>query len=318
MALKPARRIYSFSDANLTETADKVLLACGRDIADFTARFSFDAADLTAAEGLRDTFIEFPIDENFSNAVSEAVIEKNKAMKKVDQFVSDILLMADLQYPVGDSKRARFEFPGYGKRKENERLGVAETVLDNANANIGDLDERGLSALMITNFGDAISAAREKLRIKIQTVQDRDAKSRDRVLAGNTLYSKLIEICKIGRQLYENTDESKYNDYIINPSHADDTEVVTGSPAPNAIHIPTVSFSAGSNRIVFENKGGDSLIIYFAAEVDDEPGVLAQTVAAGGTWEGTAEDLGWNATSTPNFLVKNPNGVIGAFVMAVD
>jgi hypothetical protein len=137
-------------------------------------------------------------------------------------------------------------------------------------------------------------------------VSERDSATQNRAQKGNALYDKVVELCNVGKHIYEDTDEAKYNDYVIIHTHAAGSQVVTGTPAPNAIHIPDVVVDDSANVIAFDNTGTVPLTIYFAADVTDMPdvGTTVNEVAAGIKKSDTAAVLGWSA-GTPILLVLN-------------
>lgn len=51
--------------------------------------------------------------------------------------------------------------------------------------------------------------------------------TQNRVLAGNSVYAELVRLCDIGKTLFQDSDEAKYNDYVLNlyigPVPAEDT-----------------------------------------------------------------------------------------------
>jgi len=65
--------------------------------------------------------------------------------------------------------------------------------------------------------------------VKQDAVKNRDIKTQDRIIKGNAVFKEITRLCNSGKSLFVNTDEAKYNDYVIHntPSGTDETPLVT-------------------------------------------------------------------------------------------
>ena len=301
MALKPLRRNYSFSDGELLDTSERIILAANRDAADL-ARFGFTAAKLAAVATARDAFYSFPQDEFYSGDMMAKTRDKNIAMGAMGNAAEEIVQRAILKFKKDSGEVARFKFQGYAKFKEAEKVMACETVVDAANLFLAQLADFGLTAAIISDLQTKIEAAKTARRTKADAVMTRDQKVGERVSLGNELYTMLTEIADTGKTLYENTDETKYNDYVLYGS--DGTQTVSGTSPAAQIHAPSVSFDSEEQGFKFTNNGPKNLIIYFAADPTDEPTAITKSVDVGATVPMTAGELGWSATNV-YFLIKN-------------
>ncbi len=57
-------------------------------------------------------------------------------------------------------------------------------------------------------------------------IADRDIIQEDRVEAGNVIYTSLINFTNAGRNIWETSDVSKYNDYLIYNTESGEAETV--------------------------------------------------------------------------------------------
>jgi hypothetical protein len=69
---------------------------------------------------------------------------------------------------------------------------------------------------------DALETEAQLFEDKLNSVAEgkklRDDKARERVDLANELYDFVVLYCKIGKLIWENVNEAKYNDYIIYPT----------------------------------------------------------------------------------------------------
>lgn len=78
---------------------------------------------------------------------------------------------------------------------------------------------------------DALAASATEFLARLGEQQDAEAaqgRAADGIiLAGNALYTELIDLCGIGKALYATTDARKYEDYVV-----------TDTPPPAAPPVP--------------------------------------------------------------------------------
>ncbi|MDQ2771601.1 MAG: hypothetical protein M3Y54_14010 [Bacteroidota bacterium] len=78
---------------------------------------------------------------------------------------------------------------------------------------------------------DTLAASTAEFLARLGELQDAEAargRAADgRILAGNALYTELIDLCGIGKALYATTDARKYQDYVVA-----DTPAPATPPAP--------------------------------------------------------------------------------------
>ena len=101
-------------------------------------------------------------------------------------------------------------------------------LLDWATAHAAKYQAQGLTPTQL----EALAAENEKylLALKAQrlAISNRSAITQSRQKALNALYDELAALCGIGQGLFKQTDVSKYDDYVIDPTvHSD-----TMPPAP--------------------------------------------------------------------------------------
>ena len=102
-------------------------------------------------------------------------------------------------------------------------------LLDYAHAHVDEYKDQGLTSKQL----DALGLENEKylaaLKKQRKAISDRGATTQTRQTTLNALYDELAALCGIGQGLFKQTDVSKYDDYVIDPSEGAD------NPAPPAV-----------------------------------------------------------------------------------
>ncbi|MCX6153292.1 MAG: hypothetical protein NT007_03945 [Candidatus Kapabacteria bacterium] len=78
-----------------------------------------------------------------------------------------------------------------------------------------DLTSVGLTDAMIDDLEDTAQLMEDSMN-EIATAQEtRDIKAVERIEKGNELYALVSRYCEIGKYIWEDVNEAKYNDYVI-------------------------------------------------------------------------------------------------------
>lgn len=317
MAKKPTKRTYPFSDGTLVQTADDIIAFGTRDLADIGG-FGYTALEIGAIQTIRDTFFGFPVDEFYSGEISVATAAKNAAVATMANRAEDIVMIASRTYGDASPTMSLFGFTGFGKRRDPDKLMVCKTIHKVATDRLAELTAKGLTAGILTDFLGEINAADLAFTTKNIKVSERDSKTQERIILGNSLYAKIVELCKVGKHVYEDTDEAKYNDYVINESNAPGTQVSSGNPAPNAIHIPSVTVDDSGDNIILDNTGTTDIVVYFAEDVTEMPDLTTAAVVVAATKKAAdAGTLGWTATKDKLLLFNKSTTTAGEFEVKV-
>lgn len=95
-------------------------------------------------------------------------------------------------------------------------------LLDWATAHVATYKDQGLTLAQL----QTLAAENEKyllaLKTQRQAISTRSATTQTRQTALNALYDELAALCGIGQGLFKQTDVSKYDDYVIDPTEHSD------------------------------------------------------------------------------------------------
>lgn len=242
------RTNYKMSNADLCMFTSNLITFMTRDSAEFAAR-GVDSTDITALETLSNAFEIFPPDEYYKSAVSGYVDTKNNTR---DVCTADIQLISGYFEQKWGEKNFRYKqlrIKGIHIMSDNNFLVSCRNVAAVAEEYLSDLTAEGLTQTDI----DALTANAQTFEDNLNSIASaialRDEKAQERALKGNELYSYVSKYCKLGKIIWENVDEAKYNDYVIYPTvHSRlskpqnvAVEYVGGSPPLNHISWDAVT-----------------------------------------------------------------------------
>ena len=207
-------REYIFPDAVLKQKADEFINLIDRDIAEFTDR-GYTLAKKTEFTNARDAVDNFPSDEQLETIKIELTAQKDAARNALAKTMRTILNMAQNVYGLASAKYKEFGASDLARQSDAELVRNARIMTVTAEKYLTDLASEGLSADKITT----LSTQRDTLDLAIDAqakgISDRDVATEDRVETLNILYRLLIKHAGIGQDIFYETDEAKYNDYVI-------------------------------------------------------------------------------------------------------
>lgn len=92
---------------------------------------------------------------------------------------------------------------------------------------------QGLTPQDIAGLSTAASLLDISIDAQHKAIEDRDLATEARITAGNILWDEISRLCSIGKSLYEDEDEAKYNDYVLTTSAAGGASPENAAAAPN-------------------------------------------------------------------------------------
>lgn len=214
MPLKPVRRTYGCSDATLQATADQIANCVTRDIADF-AVYDIDAASVTTFKATITTFSDKTTDDESLGDQKMETDAKNTLRKELEDLLRLIRTAAQLKY--GNSgKYRKFGFDRFTELSDNNLVRMIRRVIrvltelqTEMTVSFPSVADK-IAAL--TTKGNAFDEAVDAI---IDKKNARDIATQARIIAGNAVYTELYRLTTIGKALYQDTNEAKYNDYVL-------------------------------------------------------------------------------------------------------
>jgi hypothetical protein len=217
MMIKPLDRDYTLSDSELLLFASGLLSLMNRDSVQFS-NYGILAADITALSDKADDFDEYPTDAEYKGLVTIAAQVKDAVRKQLHVEVRGVSDRAIIKWGAGSGQYKRFEVKDLANMPDKDLLFAARRTLRIGTEYLSDLTDEGLTQAIL----DSLEALAQDFEDKINALRDsvsvRDTKTEERIGLGNELYALVAKYCEIGKIIWKETSEARYNDYIIYPT----------------------------------------------------------------------------------------------------
>ena len=225
------KRVYHFADSWLIELSNRTKTFITRDISEF-AGFNVDAAAVTTFDGEINAFEAFETDEEFAGLQSEATEAKDSAMDTVKSDIRNIMTRVESKHKPKTARYRRFGTKDLNEMYNGQVLSCGRRVARVATAVLADYTDVGLTAGIITALETKCQTLEDRIDDQANAIADRDIATEDRIEMGNALYEKMMNYCSFGQQIWVETDEAKYNDYVIYTSSGSLAQPILGTLLP--------------------------------------------------------------------------------------
>lgn len=206
-------RIYKMADGELKQTADSLQQTVTRDAADFATR-NIGATQQSAYQAMIDAFDATSTDEELKGMLTDAVEQKNAVANKLRIAIRPIRNMAEIAYN-SKGKFSAFGFGDMGNMPDSELYRLARRVVRVCGKLMVDMQLQGLTTAQVTALDTLATNFDKKIDAVEDAVETRDLETQDRIIKGNTLWAETVRLASIGKSLYEDTNEAKFNDYVL-------------------------------------------------------------------------------------------------------
>jgi hypothetical protein len=191
-----------------------------RDANEFSDR-GIDAGDISAFESLGNAFEIFPPDSFYQADVSIAADNKNITRADLTTKVRSIVQCAIMKWGDGSPQYRKFGTKKMSVISDMKFLTMCRLVVTTSTGYLADLSSVGLTQDMIDDVSTGSQTFEDNLNAINEAISIRDIKTGERVNNGNVLYSFVVKYCQIGKFIWDDVDETKYNDYVIYPKKPD-------------------------------------------------------------------------------------------------
>lgn len=205
-------RKYRFKDSELLLLAEKILSNFKRDSREFEV-YNYNKQDVNDQfEKLMRDFADIKSDDFMKAKVGIATETKDNAANDITKFMTSIRVRARVLW--GEKSTKYKMFPST-QVPHKELVRLASKYIHVMNEYYAELSERGITQDMINQLNDYKNALDKALDEQARIMSERDMLTEERKQKGNKLYDFVSEISKIGKDIWNSTNETKYNDYVI-------------------------------------------------------------------------------------------------------
>jgi len=220
MKKQPVHRDYNFPDPELYARCVERIQYIRRDAKEFL-NYAYNEEKIANFEALCKRFTELPTDDELLGEQMVATQKKYDQREKLKTAIRNVMTRVETKY---DNRTGRYRKFGTAKLHEMSDphlLLCAHRVMRVATAQMPFLAEAGLRDTHVDNVRHACADFENALHIQLDKVSERDISVENRVELCNEMYREFVLVCNIGKDIWAETNRSKYDNYCIYESNAE-------------------------------------------------------------------------------------------------
>ena len=220
MKKQAGHRMYNYPDADLYVQCIERIKFANRDKKKFT-EYGYDVDRLKKFHTMCEKFRGLPDDDELVGDQMLTTDKKKEASEKLKTAIRSIMTRVAIKYNNRSGRYRKFGTAKMGDMTDPQLLFCGRRVARVARAQIDFLSEVGVNENNIKRVADACAGFENALNIQHDKVSDRDIAVERRIEQGNKIYTELIVLCNIGKDIWAENDPIKYEQYVIYESNND-------------------------------------------------------------------------------------------------
>jgi hypothetical protein len=218
MKKQEGHRKHNFPDADLHQICMEHIRFAHRDIDLFEA-YGYDLERLKGFKAKCDKFRDLPDDEELLGDQMISTEKKYKAGEKLKASIRSLMTRVGIKYNNRTGRYRKFGTSKLGDMSDAQLLFCARRVVRVARQQIDFLAEVGVNENTIGKIAEAAQEFENQVNIQADKIADRDIGVENRMVFGNEIYDELVLLCNIGKDIWDNKDLAKYENYCLYESN---------------------------------------------------------------------------------------------------
>jgi DNA-binding transcriptional MerR regulator len=218
MKKQAGHRLYNVSDADLYVQCMEALRNAHRDLELFT-QYGYGVDRLKAFKSLCDQFRGLPDDDEMVGEQMITTEKKNMAAEKLKTAIRSLMTRVAMKYHDRTGRYRKFGTAKLGDMSDPQLLFCGRRVARVARQQIDFLADVGVNENVIQRVLDACTEFENAMNIQQDKLHDRDIAVERRMDQGNKLYTELVVLCDIGKDIWAERDRVKYDQYCLYESN---------------------------------------------------------------------------------------------------
>jgi hypothetical protein len=218
MKKQPGHRLYNVPDADLYVQCLETIKNVHRDLEHFK-QYGYDVERLKGFKATCDRFQALPDDDEMVGDQMIVTEKKDTASEKLKNAVRSVMTRVEMKYNNRTGRYRKFGTAKMGDMTDPQLLFCGRRVVRVARQQIDFLSEVGLTEQIITRVQDACQDFENAMNIQQDKIADRDISVERRMEIGNQIYSEMIVVCNIGKDIWAEKDPIKYEQYVVYESN---------------------------------------------------------------------------------------------------
>jgi hypothetical protein len=206
--------LYRMSLADLIALKDKVIFLIDRD-GTILVSYGIDDATKEFLDTTTETLMALPSDVYLKGQVGVATQDRNDTADAIKVAIRDIMLRPKLKWGEDSPEYRSFGTVGMDKLDHPHLYFCANIVVQVAEVYLTQLSPFGLTQEIIDALKTLNATYHQQIIDKVKAVALRDTYTEQRITLANQLYSRIVQICEVGKTYWFDKNEANYNDYVI-------------------------------------------------------------------------------------------------------
>lgn len=218
MKKQQINRKHNYPDADLYLQCIEKLRAANRDLEIFK-QYGYDLERMKKFKAMCDRFRELPDDDELVGDQMLLTEKKYKAADKLRAAIRSLMTRVKMKFNDRTGRYRKFGTSKLGDMTDAQLLFCARRVVRVARQQIDFLDEVGVNENILGKIMDASREFENAVNLQQDKVADRDIGVERRTSRGNEIYDELVTLCEIGKDIWDNKDKAKYEQYCLYESN---------------------------------------------------------------------------------------------------
>lgn len=236
MKKQPGQRNFNMPDPDLYVMCMERIRLAHRDQAHFE-KYGYSLDRLKGFANQCEQYKNLPDDHEMVGDQMISTEKKGAAADRLRAAIRGVMTRVAMKFHDKTGRFRKFGTSKLGDMTDPHLLFCARRVVRVARAQLDFLPETGLNENHIRKVADAATDFEQALNIQHDRWHDRDIAVEQRMNLGNKIYVELVKVSDIGKNIWELTDRTKYDQYCIYESNADykrelKARKATHEPAP--------------------------------------------------------------------------------------
>ncbi|MEO1437388.1 MAG: hypothetical protein AAFV80_17730 [Bacteroidota bacterium] len=220
MKKQAVHREYNIPDADLyIQCIDRLRMA-KRDIEQFKT-YGYGIERVNQFIKMCDNFSKLPSDDELVGNQMLSTEKKYTSAEAVKTAIRSVMTRVNMKYSNRSGRYRKFGTAKMGDMTDAQLLFCGRRVVRVARQQAEFLADSGLREEHLHRVIEACKQFEQALNIQQDKVSDRDIAVENRIEQGNKLYRELVTLCNIGKDIWAESNKSKYEGYVLYESNAD-------------------------------------------------------------------------------------------------
>lgn len=208
---------FHMTFGKLVQKSDDIVSSANEDY-DVLTGFGVTHQMIDSIVTLRGVFVALPTDVELGAVKVGQTALKDAKAAEVRKAIRQITVRVGLKYGKKSWQVKKFKHGDISQLSDSDLCRAAGAIVRAAGQMLGDLASVGLTQAIINNLKDLNGEFDTLIDLQRDAEKDRDKGTQDRRIAANNLYDAIIKVSEAGKAAFKETDEARYNDYIIYPT----------------------------------------------------------------------------------------------------